>query len=97
MAPSALPHSEKWPVPKALERGEVKDLVQAWGNAARRAHEAGFDMLELHGAHGYLVDQFFWDKSNCCSCRRRTRSVYSPNAGSSTRYRVRSSSFRKAA
>ena len=34
---------------------EVKDLVQAWGNAARRAHEAGFDVLELHGAHGYLV------------------------------------------
>ena len=55
VAPSAVAHSEKWPVPKALEPSEVKDLVQAWGNAARRAHEAGFDMLELHGAHGYLV------------------------------------------
>ena len=55
VAPSAIAHSEKWPVPNALERHEVKDLVQAWGNAARRAHEAGFDVLELHGAHGYLV------------------------------------------
>jgi len=49
---------------KALERGEVKDLVQAWGNAARRAHEAGFDVLELHGAHGYLVHQFLSERSN---------------------------------
>ena len=57
MAPSAIAHSEKWPVPRALERREVKDLVQSWGNAARRAREAGFDVLELHGAHGYLVHE----------------------------------------
>src|SRR5665811_134797 len=49
VAPSAIAHSEKWPVPQALQRQEVKDLVQAWGNAARRAREAGFDVLELHG------------------------------------------------
>ena len=64
VAPSAIAHSEKWPVPKALERQEVKDLVQAWGDAARRAHEAGFDVLELHGAHGYLVHQFLSERSN---------------------------------
>jgi 2,4-dienoyl-CoA reductase-like NADH-dependent reductase (Old Yellow Enzyme family) len=64
VAPSAIAHSEKWPVPRALERGEVKDLVQAWGNAARRANEAGFDVLELHGAHGYLVHEFLSEKSN---------------------------------
>ena len=51
-------------MPRALERGEVKDLVQAWGNAARRAHEAGFDVLELHGAHGYLMHEFLSEKSN---------------------------------
>ncbi len=44
MAPSAIAHSEKWPVPRALERQEVKDLVQAWANGARRAHEAGFEV-----------------------------------------------------
>ena len=57
VAPSAIAHSEKWGVPRALETREVKDLVQAWGNAARRAHEAGFEVLELHGAHGYLVQR----------------------------------------
>ena len=64
VAPSAIAHSEKWPVPRALERSEVKDLVQAWGKAARRAHEAGFDVLELHGAHGYLVHEFLSERSN---------------------------------
>src|SRR6516165_2188773 len=62
VAPSAIAHSAKWPVPRALERSEVKDLVEAWGQAARRAHEAGFEMLELHGAHGYLVHQFLSDE-----------------------------------
>jgi 2,4-dienoyl-CoA reductase-like NADH-dependent reductase (Old Yellow Enzyme family) len=64
VAPSAIAHSEKWPVPRALERHEVKDLVQAWGNAAWRADAAGFDVLELHGAHGYLVHEFLSEKSN---------------------------------
>src|SRR6478735_583859 len=41
VAPSAIAHSEKWSVPRALERHEVKDLVQAWGHGARRAHAAG--------------------------------------------------------
>src|SRR5580704_6096556 len=64
VAPSAIAHSEKWPVPRALERHEVKDLVQAWGQAARRADQAGFDVLELHGAHGYLVHEFLSERSN---------------------------------
>ena len=64
VAPSAIAHSDKWPVPRALERHEVKDLVQAWGEAARRANQAGFDVLELHGAHGYLVHQFLSERSN---------------------------------
>jgi 2,4-dienoyl-CoA reductase-like NADH-dependent reductase (Old Yellow Enzyme family) len=64
VAPSAIAHSEKWPVPRALGRGEVKDLVQGWGNAARRAQQAGFDVLELHGAHGYLVHEFLSERSN---------------------------------
>jgi 2,4-dienoyl-CoA reductase-like NADH-dependent reductase (Old Yellow Enzyme family) len=64
VAPSAIAHSEKWSVPRALERQEVKELVQAWGEAARRADAAGFDVLELHGAHGYLVHEFLSEKSN---------------------------------
>jgi 2,4-dienoyl-CoA reductase-like NADH-dependent reductase (Old Yellow Enzyme family) len=64
VAPSAIAHSARWPVPRALERSEVKDLVQAWGHAARRANEAGFDVLELHGAHGYLVHEFLSERAN---------------------------------
>ena len=64
MAPSAIAHSERWPVPRALGTQEVRDLVAAWGQAARRAHEAGFDVLELHGAHGYLVHEFLSERSN---------------------------------
>jgi 2,4-dienoyl-CoA reductase-like NADH-dependent reductase (Old Yellow Enzyme family) len=64
VAPSAIAHSEKWPVPRPLERHEVKGLVQAWGEGARRANEAGFDVLELHGAHGYLVHEFLSERSN---------------------------------
>jgi 2,4-dienoyl-CoA reductase-like NADH-dependent reductase (Old Yellow Enzyme family) len=64
VAPSAIAHSEKWAVPRALERHEVKDLVQMWGNAARRAHEAGFEVLEIHSAHGYLIHQFLSPISN---------------------------------
>ena len=64
VAPSAVAHSAKWPVPRALQRGEVKDLAQAWGQAARRAHEVGFEMLELHGARGYLVHEFLSERSN---------------------------------
>ena len=64
VAPSAIAHSDKWPVPRALERREVKELVQAWGEAARRAQEAGFQVLELHGAHGYLVHEFLSERSN---------------------------------
>jgi 2,4-dienoyl-CoA reductase-like NADH-dependent reductase (Old Yellow Enzyme family) len=64
VAPSAIAHSDKWPVPRVLERGEVKDVVQAWGEAARRADAAGFEVLELHGAHGYLVHEFLSELSN---------------------------------
>jgi 2,4-dienoyl-CoA reductase-like NADH-dependent reductase (Old Yellow Enzyme family) len=64
VAPSAIAHSDKWPVPRALERREVKDLVAAWGEAARRAHEAGFEVLEVHGAHGYLMHEFLSELSN---------------------------------
>jgi 2,4-dienoyl-CoA reductase-like NADH-dependent reductase (Old Yellow Enzyme family) len=58
VGPSALSYGDGWPVPRALETGEIASLVDAWGQAARRAHEAGFDVLEIHGAHGYLIHQF---------------------------------------
>lgn len=42
----------------------IADTVSAFGRAAADARKIGFDTLELHGAHGYLIDQFFWDGTN---------------------------------
>jgi 2,4-dienoyl-CoA reductase-like NADH-dependent reductase (Old Yellow Enzyme family) len=64
VAPSALNSPESDPVPRALSRAEIPDLVERWGQAARRAHEAGFEILEIHGAHGYLVHEFLSPFSN---------------------------------
>lgn len=64
VAPSAIPYGEGWPTPRALDRGEIPALIDAWGQAARRAHEAGFEVLELHGAHGYLIHQFLSPEAN---------------------------------
>jgi 2,4-dienoyl-CoA reductase-like NADH-dependent reductase (Old Yellow Enzyme family) len=64
VAPSAIAHSSRWGTPRALDTREVKDLVLAWGQAARRADAAGFDVLEIHAAHGYLVHQFLSPQAN---------------------------------
>jgi 2,4-dienoyl-CoA reductase-like NADH-dependent reductase (Old Yellow Enzyme family) len=51
-------------VPRALERAEISGVVEAFHRGAQNAQEAGFDGVELHGANGYLVDQFLQDKTN---------------------------------
>ncbi|MHA6530520.1 NADH:flavin oxidoreductase [Paenibacillus sp. BAC0078] len=43
---------------------EIRDIVDAFAKAAVEAKRIGFDGIELHGAHGYLIDQFFWEKTN---------------------------------
>lgn len=58
IAPSAIPFSETRPVPKALSVEEISEIVESFANAARRAKLAGFDVLEIHTAHGYLLNEF---------------------------------------
>ena len=58
VAPSAVPTDDPSMVPRELERHEIENLVRLFGEAARRARKAGFDAVELHGAHGYLLNQF---------------------------------------
>jgi N-ethylmaleimide reductase len=55
---------EPFVTPRALETAEVAGVVEDFRRAAANAREAGFDGVELHGANGYLVDQFLKDKSN---------------------------------
>ncbi|TGB04911.1 NADH:flavin oxidoreductase [Halobacillus salinus] len=52
------------PVTDPLTESEVEQLVEAYAKAASEAKRLGFDAIELHGAHGYLIDQFFWEQTN---------------------------------
>lgn len=48
----------------AMSKQDINEVVEAFAQAAADAKEIGFDAIEIHGAHGYLVDQFFWEGSN---------------------------------
>lgn len=56
--------SGPWPVPHELTAGEIEAIVAGFVAAAHRAHEAGFDGVEVHAANGYLLDQFLTDYTN---------------------------------
>jgi len=64
VAPSAIAFDAATPAPRALSTAEVRGIAEAWGRAAARAHRAGFDVLEIHGAHGYLLHQFLSPEAN---------------------------------
>lgn len=53
-----------YPTPRALELAEIADIVDAYRNGAENAKAAGFDGVEIHGANGYLLDQFLQSKTN---------------------------------
>ncbi len=48
----------------AMSKTDIEEVITAFAQAARDAKAIGFDAVELHGAHGYLIDQFFWDGTN---------------------------------
>jgi len=64
VAPSPVPRGKGGPRPHELTEAEIRELVAAFGRAAGRAKEAGFDGVQLHGAHGYLINQFCSPASN---------------------------------
>lgn len=64
VAPSALAADAGSPVPRVLERSEIHALAEAWGKAAARAQAAGFDLVEIHGAHGFLIHEFLSPAAN---------------------------------
>ena len=58
LAPSAIPYADGYPPPTAMSAADIDKVVEDFAAAARRAHQAGFDVLECHMAHGYLLHSF---------------------------------------
>ena len=61
---SAVPLAEGWQTPHVMNEAEISELVAAFAESARRSAEAGFKVLEIHGAHGYLIHSFLSPLSN---------------------------------
>jgi 2,4-dienoyl-CoA reductase-like NADH-dependent reductase (Old Yellow Enzyme family) len=64
VAPSPIPFRPGDPAPRELDKPEIRAIVEAFAAAARRAAAAGFQVVEIHGAHGYLIDEFLSPLSN---------------------------------
>jgi anthraniloyl-CoA monooxygenase len=64
LGPSALPFKPGWPTPRAMSDEDLARVKQAFVDAARRADAAGFDLVELHAAHGYLLSSFLSPLTN---------------------------------
>lgn len=64
MAPSAVYDPSTKITPREMKDSEIWDIIDAFGEAARRAKSAGFDAIELHGAHGYLISGFLSPHTN---------------------------------
>jgi len=63
-APSAVPFRAGDPAPAALDKAGIRSITEAFAAAAQRALTAGFELLEIHGAHGYLANEFLSPLSN---------------------------------
>ncbi|WP_042355125.1 NADPH dehydrogenase NamA [Bacillus rubiinfantis] len=64
IAPSAIAFNESAKTPKEMTKADIKETIEAFQQGAERAKKAGFDVIEIHGAHGYLLNQFLSPLSN---------------------------------
>jgi len=64
IAPSPIPYGPGFLAPKEMDTDDIRDLIDAFGEATRRAVDAGYDIIEVHGAHGYLLHQFLSPVTN---------------------------------
>jgi NADPH2 dehydrogenase len=64
LAPSATANPRRGDMPRAITRKEISDIVNAFKDASRRVRKAGFDAVEIHSAHGYLLNQFLSPLTN---------------------------------
>ncbi|MET1123499.1 NADPH dehydrogenase, partial [Priestia megaterium] len=63
-APSAIPFNETMKIPLEMSIQQIKNTILAFQKAAIRSKQAGFDVIEIHGAHGYLINEFLSPLSN---------------------------------
>ncbi len=80
LAPSPIPRAAGFPVPMEMDLAVIQKTIAQFGSAARRGKEAGFDAVEVHGAHGYLIHQFLSPRTN----KRQDR--YGGNAENRARF-----------
>ncbi len=64
MGPTTQPYGDGWPSPKMMTESDIQTVIAAFGSAAKRADEAGFDMIEVYAAHGFLLHQFYSPLNN---------------------------------
>jgi NADPH2 dehydrogenase len=64
LAPSAIPFNEEMKTPVEMTAGDIEETITAFIKGAERAKKAGFDVIEVHGAHGYLINEFLSPLSN---------------------------------
>lgn len=64
LAPSAIPFDDKSKTPKQMTLEDIKETIEAFKQGAQRAKRAGFDVIEIHGAHGYLINEFLSPLTN---------------------------------
>lgn len=64
LAPSPLPFNEKMKTPKEMSTNDISETIERFKKAAERAKRAGFDVIEIHGAHGYLINEFLSPLTN---------------------------------
>jgi 2,4-dienoyl-CoA reductase-like NADH-dependent reductase (Old Yellow Enzyme family) len=64
VAPSAIPFASSYPTPEALDEAGIQRVIDAFTAAARRALDAGFQIIEIHAAHGYLLHEFLSPLTN---------------------------------
>jgi len=63
-APSALAYDETYKTPLAMTKDDINKVIQAFKDGALRAKDCGYDVIEIHGAHGYLINQFLSPVTN---------------------------------
>ena len=64
LGPSPVPFNEGYPIPKEMDENDIKKVISDFANGAKNADKAGFDIIEIHAAHGYLINEFLSPISN---------------------------------